>query len=264
MTDDGVPRVLLTFDFEEWEGQNGACEADLYSKTRRLVNLLKERDLPATFFLDAETVLKYPDAARLLVDERFELALHSDRHFRTNIDSLRALDFASQSSQVQVSRMEEAIRMIRTVMPEFDPKGFRSPGLRWNEALYTSLRTLGFLYDSSQQSRFAFRPFYKNGVLVIPVNCGDYDSALYKVRAQFVVAVWKDNFRRACEAAAKNGGEYFMLLGHPSVCGRFKYLGIMKAILNHMSWSHPEYLTCRDFAVKATNSPEMVSRQATT
>jgi len=243
-----VVRVLLTFDFEEWEGQYNTYEADLFSKTKRVVDLLKERGLSATFFLDAETSRKYPEAVQLLVNERFELALHSDYHFRIRNPSSHRLDFGAQSSETQLTRMEEAISMIRGVMPEFDPKGFRAPGLRWNEGLYVSLRKLGFQYDSSQQDRFTFHPFLKQGVVVIPVNSGEWDSACYKMSPRYVIFSWRDRFRRACQEAAEKETSYFMLLAHSSVSGKHKYIGMLRDILNYMSWSKPEYKTCTELA----------------
>ncbi|MCP8309433.1 MAG: polysaccharide deacetylase family protein [archaeon] len=236
-------QVLLTFDFEEWE-----VNADLYTKTKRIVDLLMERELPATFFLDAETVLKYPDAARLLLDGQFELALHSDYHFTTNNSSSPDLDFSRQNHETQVTRLMKAIAMIREVIPKFNPKGFRAPGLRWNEELYISLHILNFLYDSSQQDKFAFKPFLKNGIVVFPVNCGEHDSSCYKQKPQYVINDWIDKFRSACRAANESVKPYFLMLAHPSVSGRYKYIGVLKAILNHISYYDVEYLTCSEAA----------------
>jgi len=248
--DGGRLSVLLTFDFEEWEGRGRIYEAGLYTKTKRVVDLLKEYQLPATFFLDAETTVKYPDATGLLHDTGFELALHSDYHFGVGNSIPVELDFASQRSEQQMARMRKGIGMIRRVLPKFNPKGFRSPGLRWNEDLYVSLRQLGFKYDSSQQNKFAFQPFMKNGVVVLPVNCGDFDSACYKMGSRFVLDVWKDNFLRACKAASQERDAYYMLLAHPSVCGKYEYIGMLKAMLRHMAWRRPEYQTCGRMVAK--------------
>jgi len=246
--------VLLTFDFEEWEGKYDIYEADLYSKTKRIVNLLVERELPATFFLDAYTTLKYPDAAGLVAEGGFELALHSDYHpgavripeSRKHARALKISDFR-QDSKTQITRIQKAIQMIRKVIPSFKPKGFRAPCLQWNEPLYTSLRRLNFMYDSSQKENL-FRAFLKNGVVVFPVNCGDYDSACYKTSTRYVVAVWKDNFRKAYQTGLSLGKSYFLLLAHPSVSGKSRYLCMLKAILNHISWADAKYVTCQQLA----------------
>lgn len=251
--DDPPINVLLTFDFEEWEGRGRLYEADLYSKTKRLVDLLLDLNLKATFFLDAETVLKYPQAFQLLIDRRMELSLHSDKHFGGRNGWLMELDFASQRTEQQIARMKNAILMIRQIMPDFEPRGFRSPGLRWNEDLYSSLQQLHLTYDSSQQDKFAFKPFLKRGVTVLPVNCGDYDSACYKMRAQLVVGVWKDNFLRAYRSHSREAPSYYMLLMHPSVIGKHKYLGMLKAILNFLSAYNLRYLTCSELVAEYSN-----------
>lgn len=250
--------VLLTFDFEEWEGKYRVCEADLYKKTKRIIDLLGEKENPATFFLDAYTVLRYPEAAGLLDEEGFELALHSDYHygavrdinFRKYPRLVEIPDFR-QDSKTQISRIRNAVTMIRQIIPKFNPRGFRAPGMLWNEALYVSLHKLNFLYDSSQKVD-VFYPFLKNGVLVIPMNSGDYDSACYKVRPLYVVEVWKDNFKRACQVAVETGESCFLLVAHPSVSGKYKYIGMLKAILNYISWSDTsvEYLTCSELAAR--------------
>jgi len=243
-------RVLLTFDFEEWEGKYDIYEADLYSKTKRVVDLLDRCDAPATFFLDAESTLKYPEASELLVEGGFELALHSDHHFGVDSSSLMKYDFSRQDSETQVARMRNAISMIRRVIPSFDPKGFRAPGLRWNEELYISLRKLNFLYDSSQEDKFVFQPFLKGGIVVVPMNCGDYDSSCYKIGVKYIMNNWRDNYRRAFEAAREKGESYFLLLAHPSVSGKYKYIGMLRAMLNHIRWSDAEYMTCADLATE--------------
>jgi peptidoglycan/xylan/chitin deacetylase (PgdA/CDA1 family) len=255
-----IVHVLLTFDFEEWEGKYSVYEADLFTKTKRVIDLLKEKKIPATFFLDAYTVVRYPEAAELLSKEGFELALHSDYHygtvrntnFRKYPQLIEVPDFR-QDSETQISRIQNAIAMIRQVIPTFNPRGFRAPGMLWNEALYLSLHKLNFLYDSSQKAD-VFHPFHKNGVVVIPMNSGDYDSACYKLRPLYVVEVWKDNFKRASQVATETGESCFLLLAHPSVSGKYQYIGMIKAILNSMSWQgmDVEYLTCNELATKYT------------
>lgn len=248
--------VLVTFDFEEWEGKYTIYEADLYHKTRRVVDLLEERHIPATFFLDAYTTLRYPEAVKLLVEKGFELALHSDYHFgvvrntgnRKRAQSVDIPDFR-QGSETQIARIQNGISMIRQVVPNFKPLGFRAPDLLWNEALYESLSKLNFLYDSSQKVD-RFQPFIVNGIIVFPVNSGDYDSACYKVSSQYVLVVWKDRFAKACEAAAGSGESCFVLLAHPSVSGKSRNIGLLKAMLNYMSWCGAQYSTCGELATE--------------
>jgi peptidoglycan/xylan/chitin deacetylase (PgdA/CDA1 family) len=248
----GEIHVLLTFDFEEWEGSYSIYEADLFTKTQRVVNLLLEHQVVATFFLDAYTCLKYPSAVSLIDEAGFELALHSDYHLGTPVTSsqngsgqlMQVHDFR-QDTETQMRRMQTAITMIRGIVPHFKPRGFRAPDLKWNEELYDTLKKVRFTYDSSQK-RDSFHPFTKNGVTVIPVNCGDYDSACYKMRPQYVVSVWKENLERARREANQSELAHFTILAHPSVSGKTRYLGMLKAILNHLTWMNVTFSTCQE------------------
>lgn len=113
---------------------------------------------------------------------------------------------------------------------------------------------MGFKHDSSQQDKFAFRPFVKDGVTVFPVNCGDSDSAVYKLGAKYLMMVWKNAFRRASQSSAHEDA-YFMLLAHPSVIGRRNHMGLLKAIIDYMSCVKIQYSTCGQFSKQLMQNP---------
>lgn len=245
--------MLLTFDFEEWEGSYNFYEADLLTKTERVISLLLDYDLPATFFLDAYTCLKYPESVELLTEGKCELALHSDYHpgvpvvIQDNRKSqLMSFPDFRQDSATQILRIKRGISMIREIIPDFEPSGFRAPNLKWNEELYVSLSKLGFAYDSSQRTD-SFHPFMEQNVTVIPVNCGDFDSGCYQMRSQYVFFVWKNNLERALRIGSETGFSHFVILAHPSVSGKSRYIGMLKAILKYLMCLDVRVLTCRDF-----------------
>lgn len=250
--------VLLTFDFEEWSASYDKIEADLYGKTKRVVNFLNERKIPATFFLDAHTCIRYPDSFHLLEQDNFELALHTDFHpgvalSRKEVSTLNIISTKhyDQDSKTQIARMKNGIEMIRTVKPDFKPLGFRAPDLKWNDSLYDSLKIMGIEYDSSQKND-VFAPYDYHGVSVLSMNGGDYDSACYKIRSSHVLAIWKDRLMKAKQFADKNGDALFVLLFHPSVVGKSKFFVLLKAIVNHLSWYDVSYYTCKDYLKKVS------------
>lgn len=241
--------MLLTFDFEEWE------RVGLFNdKNRRVVDILTSRNVPATFFLDANTAVHYPEAVKLLRKSGFELALHSDYHFGVANSHDRRLDFSGQDSETQVSRIRNAIAMVRKVIPDYDPKGFRAPGLKTNTALYHSLAKLGFLYDSSRLIGNKFRPFLENKVVVFPVNCGEFDSTCYQFGPHFTVNAWRDRFNKALFKATRAGESYFVLLMHPCVIGRIGYTAMLKAIIAYIDWAGQNvdirYQACEQAAIE--------------
>ncbi len=249
--------VMLTFDFEEWGGTYNVYQADFVAKTKRVVDYLVEHNLPATFFLDAHSCIRYPDAVKLLVENNFELALHSDYHpgakidhNKTNGEKIRKVkNFDEEPPEIQMKRLTNAIQMIRQVIPEFNPVGFRSPGLKWNRDLFDTIQKMGLKWDSSQKvERFA--PYQVNGITEIPMNSEDYDSACFKRRPQYVLQVWKSAFLKAFNFAdSRKKDACFTLLFHPSVCGTNKHIGMLKAIVNHLTWFDGiSYKTCGQMA----------------
>ncbi len=245
--------VMLTFDFEEWGASYDLMQADLYTKTKRVVDFLTENRIPATFFLDAHTCQRYPESFELLDNDQFELALHTDFHpgaafSRKEILDLNIIstDYYQQDSRTQIARMKNGIDMIRKIKPDFSPSGFRAPDLKWNNDLYKSLKTMGIKYDSSQK-KDVYSPYDYNGVPVLPMNSGDYDSACYKIRPHHVMLIWKNNLLKAKRFEDENGESYFLLIFHPSVVGKSKYFALLKSIVNYLSWFNVKYRTCIDY-----------------
>lgn len=61
--------MYLTFD----DGPSG-------ENTERVLDILKERNIKATFFVVGENVRRYPDIARRIVEEGHTIGIHCDRH----------------------------------------------------------------------------------------------------------------------------------------------------------------------------------------
>ncbi|MCS4542312.1 MAG: polysaccharide deacetylase family protein [Euryarchaeota archaeon] len=243
MTEKPLIHLLLTFDVEEYE-----YFGDLNGKIERIMNILN--GFPATFFLDAETALRYPESIKLLSENGFELAVHSDFHFGYGTQQNPKILHFLHETQTQITRIQNAISMIREIIPNFDPKGFRAPNMLWNEALYISLKKLDFFYDSSQKE-FNFQPFLKNDIVVFPMNCGDFDSAAYKIGVRSVLLAWMRRFDCACRSAINTGESYFLLLMHPTCVGRAGYILMLKAMLNYITRKDTQikFQTC----IEATN-----------
>src|SRR5207249_6090015 len=75
--------VALTFDADMTDSMlyNLASGRVASYANVKVVDILEQRHIPATFFLTGEWALRYPDLTRrLAADPRFELANHSYRH----------------------------------------------------------------------------------------------------------------------------------------------------------------------------------------
>ncbi len=86
------PYVAMTFD----DGPHG-------TNTPRLLDMLKQRDIKATFFVCGECVAQYPELAKRIVDEGHEIANHSWSH-----PQLSRMDESSVTSQLQ--RTHDVVR----------------------------------------------------------------------------------------------------------------------------------------------------------
>lgn len=84
--------------------------------TPRLLKILKERNVPATFFVVGQCVAEYPSIAKLVVDEGHEIASHSWSH-----PQLTRMNEGSVTDQLQ--RTHDVIKQTTGVAPTL----FRPP-----------------------------------------------------------------------------------------------------------------------------------------
>jgi polysaccharide deacetylase family protein (PEP-CTERM system associated) len=140
----------------------------------RILALLRERDVKATFFTLGWIAERYPQVVRAIVDEGHELASHGYGH-------LRASDQSEEEFRDDITRSKAVLEDIsgQQVL------GYRAPsfsiGTRNLWALDT-LRNAGYRYSSSiypiqhdhygmpDAPRFAFYPNGEDGLLEVPIT----------------------------------------------------------------------------------------------
>jgi len=90
-TNDHQRLFILTFDLEEWfhildvdslktTERWDSFEVRIYRNTDRILEVLQENDLKATFFVLGWIAHKYPDLVRLISDRGHEIGSHSMNH----------------------------------------------------------------------------------------------------------------------------------------------------------------------------------------
>jgi peptidoglycan/xylan/chitin deacetylase (PgdA/CDA1 family) len=103
----------------------------------RLLDLLRELEVPATFFTTGEVAERYPQAVARVVEHGHELACHGMSHTAfTSLDRGAARD--------EITRSAEILRAFGTVT------SFRAPYLRFPDAYLDLLEASDFALDSSQ------------------------------------------------------------------------------------------------------------------
>lgn len=152
----------LTVDVEDWyhatflgvpESAWPGCERRLAKSTRRLLDILAEAGVRATFFVLGCVAEEMPDLVRAIAEGGHELGCHSYNHrqvFRQTqaeftADVQRSLELIHQAGDVRVL-------------------GFRAPAYSIGPDQYWAFEVLaneGLLYDSSIMP--AWMPLYGNG-----------------------------------------------------------------------------------------------------
>jgi peptidoglycan/xylan/chitin deacetylase (PgdA/CDA1 family) len=152
-------RVFITVDIEE--------DCPPFAKTCRgmeegmpkLLGLLKETNIPATFFTTAEIADEYPDVINRVVASGHELGCHGSRHIR--------LDRAT--SEVVRQEITDAAGVLRRF---YKVTSFRAPYLQFPRRHLKILADHGFRLDSSEakhKNPFV-RSYIRDGIVCVPVS----------------------------------------------------------------------------------------------
>jgi peptidoglycan/xylan/chitin deacetylase (PgdA/CDA1 family) len=195
----------------------------------RVVELMNEQEIPATYFFPAWSLKLAPEQAQLInASGLHEIAVHGWIH-----ELNTALDGATEE------------RLLRQAMDEIEriagvrPVGFRAPS--WNLSANTLriVRDLGLLYESSlMHDDRPYEVLYQGeptGIVELPVEWILDDAPLFNPLGQRymnprdVMQVWIDEFDRAWEE-----GTMFLLTMHPHVIGHRSRLVALEGLIEHI------------------------------
>ena len=195
----------------------------------RLVKLMDDNAIPATFFFPAWSLKIAPQQADVInASGRHEIAVHGWIH-----ELNTALDAETEERLLRQATDEiEAITGRR-------PVGYRAPS--WNHSPNTLgiVREMGFLYESSLMHDD--RPYEllqdgeATGLVELPVEWILDDAPLFNPRGNSymnprdVMQVWIDEFDKAWEE-----GTMFLLTMHPHVSGHRSRIVALEGLIEHM------------------------------
>lgn len=114
----------------------------------RLLRLLTERHLPATWFFPGHSVETFPDLVKTVVDAGFEVAAHGYSH-----ENPMAMTPAQEEDV-----LAHSVELIERVSGR-KPRGYVAPWWEMSNATAELLLKYGFSYDNSQMYN-DFSPFY--------------------------------------------------------------------------------------------------------
>ena len=195
----------------------------------RVVRLLDEQNIPATFFFPAWSLKLAPEQAEVIGSSGMhEIGVHGWIHeLNTVLDG-----------ETEERLLRQAIDAIVEITGE-RPVGYRAPS--WNHSANTLsiVRELGFLYESSLMADDRPYELLQNGepsgVIELPVEWILDDAPLYNPRGNSyspprdVMQVWIDEFDKAWEE-----GTMFLLTMHLHISGHRSRIVALEGLIAHI------------------------------
>jgi peptidoglycan/xylan/chitin deacetylase (PgdA/CDA1 family) len=214
----------------------------------RILDLLAEYDLPATFFVPGLTADRYPQTVERILEAGHEVGHHSYAH-------VSPIDQSQAEERADFERALEALGR-RGVRPE----GFRCPS--WEPTWHTPVLVAehGLTYDSSLMD--ADRPYLletERGELIeLPVHWSldDWEQYAYLPRPPFkspiespakVLDLWTSELD-----AMRRYDCLFVLTCHPFLSGRPHRVEVLRRLIEHaLGVGDVEFVDCREAAKRA-------------
>ncbi|NJE06447.1 polysaccharide deacetylase [Thermococcus sp. M36] len=152
-------RVLMTFDVEHDCPPYLTSTRGMEMGLPRVLDLLSEKGVKATFFFTARMAEKFPELVKRVVDEGHELGSHGYDHERLD--------------RIEPEAGRKAIEKSLAVLRKFgDVVSFRAPNLQFPNYYYDILSKNGILVDSSKAVYKGYRGGIRlfGNVLEVPAS----------------------------------------------------------------------------------------------
>lgn len=238
MTNGQRSTFVPTFDFdaeEVWIGENpanatrpGVLSQGTYGAKvgiDLILDLLKSKELSATFFVVGRVAERYPDKVRRILAEGHEVAVHGYTHRSPT-------DLPHEEEAEELKKALDALRVLGA-----EPAGYRSPSWDFSDNTLTLLSAEGLRYSSNMMDDI--RPYVHKGfgIVELPVQWILDDAAHFwfddvtnwskKIsRPSEVREIWEEEFLGIHEL-----GGVTVLTMHPQIIGRPSRLRMLDAFL---------------------------------
>ncbi len=231
--------ALLSFDVDNetvWlrdgdTGIGGLSQGEYGARRAlgRLVDLLDEYDIPASFFGPAVSFSLAPRMIeRIQASGRHEIGIHGWIHERNN-----------QLPRAEEQRLLEQAVARMTELTGRRPVGYRAPSWNFSDSTLDLLLEMGFLYDSSLMADD--RPYEivadgePTGLVELPVQWILDDAPLFNplgdryTNPRELLTVWKDEFD-----VAREEGTVFVLTMHPHYIGHRSRIVVLRELIEYI------------------------------
>lgn len=211
---------LVTMSYGAYEARVG---------TPKLLELLGQLDMKATFFITGWAVDAYPGMAEAILEAGHEIGHHGYHHLLP--------DPGDPLQEEELERGFEALKRRLGVVPT----GYRAPFGEFSEELRAALVRHGIVYTSS--FRDDVRPYRhvladgSPGTIELPVTAS-YDDWMHGLSARFsprpifpkehVLSIWKDELDEV-----RDWGAMVTTVLHPQCSGRPMRLRLLREFLTY-------------------------------
>lgn len=231
--------VALSFDVDHDSnelrdgGQSiGALSRGQYGNRQgipRIMKVLREHDVKASFYVPAVIAILYPDETRMFVDEGNEVGIHGWIHERNSVLPPK------EERDLQMRSCDTLEKITGT-----RPVGIRTPSWDFSDITLEITRDMGLTYDSSLMAdvdcHMLLLDGQDTGVVELPVEWIRDDAVYFNMNRFSALRPYTppeavhDIFMREFEAAYDEGG-IFQLTMHPHVIGYRSRIWILDAVI---------------------------------
>src|SRR5262245_21443598 len=231
--------VLLSFDVDNetvslrfGEPNPGSLSQGQYGSRQgldRIVRLLDEHKIPASFFIPSVSLALAPEMASVIKRSgRHEFGVHGWIHEMN----------ATLPDSIERALLKKAVAEL-TALTGNKPTGYRAPSWNFIPNTLSILRDLGFRYESSLMADERPYELLQNatptGLVELPVEWILDDAPLFDPRGNSyspprdVAQVWIDEFDRAYDE-----GTMFLLTMHPHISGHRSRIVALEKLIEHI------------------------------
>lgn len=234
--------VALSFDADhetiplrDGETSPGALAAGEFGSrvgSRRILRLLDEFRIPATFFIPAVSALLHPREAKDYAAAGHEIGAHGWIHERN----------ALLSPEDERLLTRRSLDVLENLVGQ-RPTGIRTPSADFSDATVEILRDLGFRYDSSLMADdmpyeilFRGRP---TGLVEVPMEWIRDDAPYFMMtrygpyRPYMAPRDWVEIMKDEFDSAYADGA-VFQLVCHPHIIGHRSRMLMLRELVEHM------------------------------
>ena len=217
----------------------------------RILDLLSEHRIPASFFIPAVASQLHPGEAARYVEHGHEVGVHGWIHER-NTALGRDEEFDLTGRCLDVLEKDSGVR----------PVGIRTPSWDFSEHTLDVIRELGFTYDSSLMADDVPYEILADGkptgIVEIPVEwirddapylaMNRYSALRPYMAPRSLLEIWRDEFDAAYEARG-----VFQLTCHPHIIGHRSRIVILRQLVEHIQRSSDVWFAShRDIALQVS------------